>query len=69
MEFLRIHINNTCNVLTDEDCKGYHRPPKRPVEITIPQFRANLRIPEAEQMAIDILEAVNRAKEDAEKPI
>lgn len=59
---MRYTINETCNVLTDNHCKRYHRPGTRPIEITIPEFRANLYIHDAERLVKHLTAALTAAR-------
>lgn len=58
---MRVRVNHSCNVLTGDDTKGYN--PRREPQITLPQFRANLRIDEARKLAAELLEAASKAEE------
>jgi hypothetical protein len=56
---MRIKVNDYCNVKTGADTSN----PRSKVEITIPEFRANLDPDSAERLAKALLEAVAKARE------
>ncbi len=60
---MRIKVNVSCNVLTDEHSNAYRSPGRVTApEITIPSLRARMSVREAEVLAGHIMEAVAAAK-------
>jgi hypothetical protein len=60
---MRIKVNVSCNVLTDEHSNAYRSPGRVTApEITVPSLRARMTVGEAERLARHLLEAVAVAK-------
>lgn len=59
----RIHINNVCNVLTDDHSNAYRRADGTVApEITVPTHRLRLSVRDARELASALTEAVQFAE-------
>lgn len=65
---MRIQVNSSCNVCTEEHATGFRSFGKTPKpQITVPAHKLRLSIYEAEQLADDLAQAIGIAKTEAAK--
>lgn len=66
---MRIKVNHSCNVCTEEHSNAYRSAGRAPAaEITVPSLRIRLSVSEAEALAKHLTEAIAVAQQHQPKP-